>query len=236
MRSHSGTTGETNQPTPRIQLLEVLVFLSLIVPSLIISLFANRQGTIGFGLLAASTMGRDLGLVALVVFFLWRNGEKLRQVGLRRQPVWTEVAVGMLLFAPFFFALRWLEHLFIDIGLSVPPESNPIAIPSPVLGEVLLGTMLVVVVAFSEELIFRGYLIHRFQGAGATTGVAVVVSTAIFALGHGYEGTAGLATVSVMGLIFALVYLWRGSLTTAMTLHFLQDFVVIVFLPLIHSR
>ncbi len=236
MKSQSGATGETNKPTPRIHLLEVMVFLSLIVPSLIISLFATRQGTIGFGLLAASTMGRDLGFVALIVFFLWRNGENLRQVGLRRQRVWTEIGLGMLLFAPFFFALRWLEHFFIDIGLSVPPESNPIAIPSPVLGEVLLGTVLVVVVAFSEELIFRGYLIHRFQGAGASTVVAVVVSTAIFALGHGYEGTAGLATVGIMGLIFALVYLWRGSLTTAMTLHFLQDFVVIVFLALLHSR
>jgi membrane protease YdiL (CAAX protease family) len=214
----------------------VLVFLGLIVPSLIISLVATSQGTIGFGLLAASTMGRDLGLVALIVFFVWRNGERLREFGLRKQRIWTEIALGMLLFAPFFFALRWIERLFIDIGLSVPPESNPIAIPSPILGEVLLGTMLVVVVAFSEELIFRGYLIHRFRGAGASTTVAVIVSTAIFALGHGYEGTAGLATVSIMGLIFALVYLWRRGLTTAMTLHFLQDFVVIVLLPLLQSR
>lgn len=32
-----------------------------------------------------------------------------------------------------------------------------------------------------------------------------------FALGHGYEGSAGVVTVGVMGMVFALVYLWRGS-------------------------
>lgn len=231
--SNSGSSG----PTPRTQLLEVLVFLGLIVPSMIIAFFTNRQGQLGFGQLATATMARDLGLVALIVFFVWRNGERLGDLGLRRRErTWTQVALGMLLFPPFFFGLRWLEQFFIHIGLSVPKDANPIAIPAPTLGELVLGASLVAVVAFSEELIFRGYLIGRFRGTGASTAVAVVASTAIFTLGHGYEGTAGLATVSVMGLIFALVYLWRKSLTTAMTLHFLQDLVVIVVLPFLRGR
>ena len=31
-------------------------------------------------------------------------------------------------------------------------------------------------------------------------------------LGHGYEGTASVVTVGFIGLAFALVYQWRGSL------------------------
>jgi membrane protease YdiL (CAAX protease family) len=54
----------------------------------------------------------------------------------------------------------------------------------------------------------------------------------VFSLGHGYEGTAGVVTVGFIGLAFALVYQWRGSLVAPMVMHFLQDFCEI-FLPLL---
>jgi membrane protease YdiL (CAAX protease family) len=38
-------------------------------------------------------------------------------------------------------------------------------------------------------------------------------------------------TVGVMGLIFALLYLWRQSLIVPIVLHFLQDFLAIVVAP-----
>ncbi len=63
-----------------------------------------------------------------------------------------------------------------------------------------------------------------------------MLSSAIFAIGHGYEGSAGLVTVGVMGAIFALVYLWRGSLIAPMVMRFLQDFLGIVLLPLLGSK
>ncbi len=40
----------------------------------------------------------------------------------------------------------------------------------------------------------------------------------------------------VMGLAFALVYLWRRSLVAPMVMHFLQDFIGIVLLPLLGMR
>jgi membrane protease YdiL (CAAX protease family) len=36
-----------------------------------------------------------------------------------------------------------------------------------------------------------------------------------------------------MGLIFALIFDWRRSLVAPMVIHFLQDFTVIVLLPLL---
>jgi membrane protease YdiL (CAAX protease family) len=36
-----------------------------------------------------------------------------------------------------------------------------------------------------------------------------------------------------MGLAFALVYLWRKSLVAPIVMHFLQDFIGIVLLPLL---
>lgn len=66
--------------------------------------------------------------------------------------------------------------------------------------------------------------------------MAVLVSSVIFSLGHGYEGTAGVATVGVMGFIFALVYLWRDSLVAPIVMHFMQDFIGIVMVPLMRHK
>jgi membrane protease YdiL (CAAX protease family) len=90
-----------------------------------------------------------------------------------------------------------------------------------------------VVVAVAEETIFRGYLLLRFVGIGMGKVLAVLLASVIFAIGHGYEGSAGIATVGVMGVIFALVYLWRGSLVAPIVMHFLQDFLAIVLLPIL---
>ncbi len=56
----------------------------------------------------------------------------------------------------------------------------------------------------------------------------MLLSAFIYSLGHGYEGSSGVVTVGALGLVFALVYLWRGSLMAPIIMHFLQDFISIV--------
>ncbi len=74
-----GTRADT-EPRRR-ELLEVLVLLFLIVPSMFLSFSVVRQGGLGFVVTAWATIGRDLGLVSLIVFFLWRNGEPVDRIG-----------------------------------------------------------------------------------------------------------------------------------------------------------
>ncbi len=85
----------------------------------------------------------------------------------------------------------------------------------------------------AEETIFRGYLMLRFRALTASTLAAVVFSSFIFSLGHGYEGTAGVVTVGTMGVVFAMIYAWRKSLVAPMVMHFLQDFLTVVLVPLL---
>jgi membrane protease YdiL (CAAX protease family) len=42
-----------------------------------------------------------------------------------------------------------------------------------------------------------------------------------------------VVTVGVMGLIFASVYRWRGSLVAPVAMHFMQDAIGIIVLPLL---
>ncbi|MCX5770367.1 MAG: hypothetical protein NTZ09_08860, partial [Candidatus Hydrogenedentes bacterium] len=68
-------------PSPYDQMLEVTVFLLLIVPSMLISLLAVRQGNLSFPLTAAATIFRDLALLCLVLFFLRLNKERVNLIG-----------------------------------------------------------------------------------------------------------------------------------------------------------
>jgi membrane protease YdiL (CAAX protease family) len=64
----------------------------------------------------------------------------------------------------------------------------------------------------------------------------VVLSSVIFSLGHGYEGSAGVVTVGFMGLAFAIVYVWRRSLVAPIIMHFLQDFLALIVIPVLHHK
>ncbi len=217
----------------REQVLEVSVFLFLIVPSMLFSFLAIKQGTVSFTLTAVSTIARDLALLSLILFFIWRNREPIRQLGWTFKHGWRDIVLGIALSIPVFFSAGFLESILIRLGFTVPSTPTPSYLTAVDTAQVLLATLLVTVVAVTEETIFRGYLMLRFKGITASSAVAVVLSAFIFSLGHGYEGSAGVVTVGAMGAVFALVYLWRKSLVAPMMMHFVQDFVSIVVVALL---
>jgi len=214
------------------QMVEVLVFLFLIVPSMVLSFFVVRLGSLSFPFVAVSTIVRDLSLLCLVLYFIWRNGEPLANLGWNLQKWRKEVFLGLLLFIPIFFGAGFLDNLLRQVGVPAPATPTPSFFQVKGAGEIVLASFLVVVVALVEETIFRGYLLLRFLSVRPYPIRAAVLASVIFALGHGYEGTNGVITVGALGLAFALVYLWRGSLVAPVVMHFLQDFIGIVLPPL----
>jgi membrane protease YdiL (CAAX protease family) len=218
------------------QLREVLVFLFLIAPSMGLSFFAIRQGSISFRLTAAATILRDLGLVSLIVFFLWRNRERLERIGWTFTNGWRDAVLGAVLFVPMYFGTGSLEQILKAAGFSAPATPTPRSLTAGSATEFLLAGVLVIVVAIAEEIIFRGYLILRLQAVTGSNLAAAILSSIIFSLGHGYEGTAGVMTIGFMGLFFALVYLLRRSLVAPIVMHFLQDFAGIVIIPLLKHQ
>jgi membrane protease YdiL (CAAX protease family) len=218
----------------REKAIEVAVFLFLIGPSLVLSFVPSDSGGIGsFALTAVATILRDLSLIALIFFFFWRNAESVRGLGWTLRHLWRDVLLGIVLFVPMFFGANWLDSLLTGIGFSSPSTQSSSLQPSLTGSEMVLASVLVVVVAIAEETIFRGYLMNRFKAIAGSSLVSLLLSAFVFSLGHGYEGTAGVVTVGAMGLVFGLVFLWRKSLVAPMTMHFLQDFLAIVLLPLL---
>ena len=69
-----------------------------------------------------------------------------------------------------------------------------------------------------EEVLYRGYLIWY---ATAYVGLwpAAALSAVVFGVGHAYQGAAGVVKTGVLGAIFALIYLWTGSLWPSILAH-----------------
>lgn len=228
---------ETEIAPPRKErIIEITVFLFLIVPSMLLSFFAVSSGTVSFTFVALSTIFRDLGLTFLVLFMSWRDREPFGRLGwdFHRWPV--EVIWGILLFFPVFYIAGFLQPILQQIGLSSPHTPTPSFLEATGMTEIILAAFLVVVVAISEETLFRGYLLLRFTQITKNRGVALIISSVIFALGHGYEGSAGVVTVGVIGFLLAIVYIWRRSLIAPMVMHFMQDFIGIVLVPLLLKK
>jgi uncharacterized protein len=84
--------------------------------------------------------------------------------------------------------------------------------------------LLVLRAAFTEEVIFRGYLIEKVRQLSKSTTLAAIVSVAAFTYAHlrGW-GPVQLIAVGGSGLVLALLYIWRKDLPSNMLAHFLSD-------------
>lgn len=224
------------KPTTGEQLFEVLTFCFLIVPGLAFSFAAGSSMKENFLLGVSGVMLSDLALVTLVCFFLWHNGEKFSKIGWVSKGYGKEIIIGVLLYIPLVYGLSYVEQWLQAAGLSFPKGHVPSFLEPTGLGQQIAATVMIIVVAVSEETIFRGYLILRFKSITRSLIATVVISSVIFSIGHGYEGAGGVVIVGIMGAVFAVIYLWRKSLVAPVVMHFMQDFLAIVMLPILSQK
>jgi uncharacterized protein len=219
--------------TRRRQLFELLAFVFAILPGVVLFFVVLRPRELTFTSIAVHSILVNLVLLSVVLLLVRRNGEPVQALGWRRpEGRWRELALGAALFVPFTLFAALVEAGVRAAGLTGPEAPPQFLIPVGA-AELLLALVFLAVVAVCEETVFRGYLILRLHAVTGNVGTAVVVSALIFSLGHGYQGTAGLATVAVMGMVLALIYLWRESLIAPMVIHFLQNFMGIVVAPVL---
>ena len=84
----------------------------------------------------------------------------------------------------------------------------------------------------TEEILYRGFLIHYFFAAPFQIGlaVAVIASSVIFGAPHLYQGVAGAISAAILGFIFSAILLMTGTLLVPMVLHALIDLRILLIL------
>ena len=227
---------KTSSPNFREQLFEVLTFCFLIVPGLAFSFVAGPSVKENFLLGVVGVMLSDLALVTLVCFFLWHNGEKFARIGWVSKGYEKEIVLGVILYFPLIYGLSFIGQWLQSAGIPFPKGHVPSFLEPTKTYQRIVATFMVLVVAISEETIFRGYLMLRLKSVTGSPVAAVVISSIIFSIGHGYEGLGGVIIVGTMGTVFAIIYLWRKSLMAPIAAHFMQDFMAIVLLPTIAQK
>lgn len=84
--------------------------------------------------------------------------------------------------------------------------------------------------AFTEELIYRGYLLPRLQIVFNNVWISIILSSALFALSHfNYSDLNRMLFPFIIGIIFSCFYYRYRSLTVLIICHFLMDFYSLYF-------
>ena len=150
----------------------------------------------------------------------------MERMGLRLEPAGVVYAMswgaGVLLLGVatlwFFLILRkwggWSESHVVHQLMPVTPREKG------------LYAGLSLCAGFGEELAFRGYAIPAVIVAGGSAPVALVLTSASFALLHSYQGVLGVVRTGVIGLVMGAVFLHTGSLWPPMVAHVLIDLAV----------
>jgi membrane protease YdiL (CAAX protease family) len=114
--------------------------------------------------------------------------------------------------------------------MTLDPESRLVQFREKILPQNTTDSLvffaLACTVAVCEELIYRGFVFAVILSAakGSVT-LAILVSSAIFAAAHAYQGRQGLATTFILGALFAFTRVWTLSLLPAMLAHLVVDLI-----------
>lgn len=101
--------------------------------------------------------------------------------------------------------------------------------------EIASWALLCLIVGFSEELIFRGYLQSQGIALLRNLPVGVAITSVIFGAAHGYQGLRGIVLISVYGALFSGITLLRKNLFPGMLAHSWHDFATGMMLAFIRS-
>jgi uncharacterized protein len=89
--------------------------------------------------------------------------------------------------------------------------------------ELLHFAFLALAAGIGEEIIFRGYLIHYmlFWTGNSTLGIvyACVISSALFAFLHGYQGWSSMIKIFFISMLFAGIFVCTQSLLIVIIIH-----------------
>ncbi|HEX5694287.1 MAG TPA: CPBP family intramembrane glutamic endopeptidase [Arenimonas sp.] len=206
---------------------------SFILPQVLLGL---RLGGATYAIVGVLQLALGAGAIYLACRV---GGLRRRDIGFTRQRWKQDLLVGLGVAAAF---------ALLQFGLIIPltggaERSDVVANLGKLQGgaQAVYGmATLGILGAISEELLFRGLILHAIAallgGGRAAWVVSILVVTALFGAVHGYQGWAGIVDTALYGgLTLSLLCLWRGGrLAAAMAAHAAWNAIALVCLVLLY--
>jgi membrane protease YdiL (CAAX protease family) len=89
--------------------------------------------------------------------------------------------------------------------------------------EMMLWLALSVSAGICEETIYRGYLQRQFAAFTRSVPTAILLSAAMFAIGHSYQGLWRAVVIGIDGATLGVLAQWYGSVRPGMVGHAFKD-------------
>ena len=100
--------------------------------------------------------------------------------------------------------------------------------------EIPIALVFSMVGGYREELFFRAYLLTRLERLGASRLSSVLLSSALFGVGHGYQGVMGILVASGLGAYLSLVFVYRKNAHEVALGHGWYNFLVLISTLVLH--
>ncbi len=210
---------------------EIIVGVFVLLPMILFLGITNESAlmelTFSLPVLLVVSVGK-LGLVLLLTYLFRRflDGGTLVDLGFHRRVGWLKEILGGLLLGALLIGLIFL----LEWGagwLHVQGFAWQVQPPIVVLGTLLGYLIMMTLVAFYEELSFRGYMLQNLDAEwGAVVGL--IASSVLFGLFHGLNpniSPLALLNIFLAGALLAACYLVTRELWLPMALHFSWNFV-----------
>ncbi len=177
--------------------------------------------------------------IALVGVLYWRRRVSRTEAGLGRpEGGWLRCILLALILAPAIYAIKALTVMPIAHWLAPEPKdlSAFAALEGSLPTLALYLAFMWPLAAFGEEFFWRGFLL---RGVGWTSALGrhswwlgVVVTAALFAAAHAYQGPRGVLEKFAGGLMIGGLYLWSGrsSIWLVVLVHGIQNTISFVTL------
>jgi membrane protease YdiL (CAAX protease family) len=140
---------------------------------------------------------------------------------------WTSVVLTGLLCANQVVGLRRVTRMPAGQRGSLFAITEKIMPRGPV--ETLVFAALACTAGLSEEFLYRGFVFMAFvrvaSSLGSPIATAAILSSVWFSLAHLYQGWKGMITTFVVGIIFATIRIWTGTLVPPIAAHIGIDLV-----------
>lgn len=167
------------------------------------------------------------GLVlVLIVGLLWWNAIPFWAIGIT-ESLWpwvrqgiVGVAFGIVLYLGNEASVMLLDRYSISysnaLRRGLAPESTG--------GWILLFVLVLPLIAVSEELLFRAAAIGVVSaGFAISPWILVVLSSLVFAIGHGAQGAGGIIVTGALGLLLGSAFVITNSLLLVVVAHYVVN-------------
>lgn len=209
--------------------LHTSIFFGIVAVLVIVGVFnASQHVTAKLAPTPGQTMKLALFMIGMQwmwVYFVYKGMkahvrsifEFLGLNSLTTSKVIADSAYAALAFALLYACSQGIDRIMPDQGSA---SNNPFlaAFPSGAVGAII-WILLSITAGICEEIVFRGYLQRQLTGLTGSAAIAIVLQALTFGIGHAYEGTNSVVSISLHGLVFGMVAYRRCNIRAGIIAH-----------------